>query len=109
MGTINQPPIGLDAAELVPGSGTRGERTGFLPGDKHMELLLLIPACCGGQYVRPAWKADSSGFYFLTDKDSEFQYLAYYDVASENITKLYEESWDLEAPPARLGPVLPGW
>ena len=51
---------------------------------------------CGGQYVRPAWKADSSGFYFLTDKDSEFQYLAYYDVASENITKLYEESWDLE-------------
>lgn len=51
---------------------------------------------CGGQYGRPAWKADSSGFYFVTDKGSEFQYLAYYDVASERITKLYEENWDLE-------------
>ena len=48
------------------------------------------------QYTSPAWKHDSSGFYFLTDKDSEFKYLAYYDVESGCMTKIYEEEWDLE-------------
>lgn len=48
------------------------------------------------QYTGPVWKKDSTGFYFLTDKDSEFKYLAYYDVASGTFTKLYEENWDAE-------------
>lgn len=48
------------------------------------------------QYTTAAWKKDSTGFYFLTDKDSEFKYLAYYDVASGSFTKIYEENWDLE-------------
>lgn len=48
------------------------------------------------QYTTAAWKKDSSGFYFLTDKDSEFKYLAYYDVASGTFSKIYEENWDLE-------------
>ena len=48
------------------------------------------------QYTNPAWKKDSSGFYFLTDKDSEFKYLAYYDTASHTITPIYKENWDLE-------------
>lgn len=47
-------------------------------------------------YTNAAWKKDSSGFFFLTDKDSEFKYLAYYDVASDSFTKIYEENWDLE-------------
>ena len=48
------------------------------------------------QYTNAAWKKDSTGFYFLTDKDSEFKYLAYYDVASDSFHKIYEENWDLE-------------
>lgn len=48
------------------------------------------------QYTNPAWKKDSTGFYFLTDKDSEFKYLAYYDLQSEEITKIHEEEWDIE-------------
>ena len=48
------------------------------------------------QYTNAAWKKDSTGFYFLTDKDSEFKYLAYYDVASGSFHKIYEENWDLE-------------
>lgn len=48
------------------------------------------------QYTNPVWKKDGSGFYFLTDKDSQFKYLAYYCMNSGNITKLYEEKWDIE-------------
>jgi len=48
------------------------------------------------EYGSPTWKPDSSGFYFLTDKDSEFMYLASYDVATGAITKVYAEDWSLE-------------
>ncbi len=48
------------------------------------------------QYTSPTWKHDSSGFYFLTDKGSEFLYLAYYDIESGCISKIYEENWDIE-------------
>ena len=48
------------------------------------------------QYTHPAWKQDSTGFYLLTDKDSQFVYLAYYDLSAKQITKLHEEHWDIE-------------
>ena len=43
------------------------------------------------------FRSDNTGFYFLTDKDSQFKYMAYYDLKSETITKLYEENWDVES------------
>ena len=56
----------------------------------------IDPQADFAQYTNPTWKKDSSGFYFLTDKDSEYKYLAYYDVADAKITKIYEEGWDIE-------------
>ena len=49
------------------------------------------------QYVSPVFTPDSKGIYLLTDKDSEFVYLAYYDIASKTLKKVYEEGWDLES------------
>lgn len=48
------------------------------------------------QYTSPTWKHDNSGFYFLTDKNSEYKYLAYYNLKEDSITKIYEENWDIE-------------
>lgn len=49
------------------------------------------------QYISPVFTPDSKGFYLLTDKNSEFVYLAYYDIASKTLSKLYGEDWDLES------------
>ncbi|NLY20244.1 MAG: S9 family peptidase [Tissierellia bacterium] len=43
----------------------------------------------------PAWLSDSSGFYFTTDFNSEFKYLAFYDIANNRVKKLYETNWDI--------------
>ena len=56
----------------------------------------IDPNAGNAAYTNPVWKKDSSGFYFLTDKDCEFKYLAYYDVASGTFSKVYEENWDVE-------------
>ena len=48
------------------------------------------------QYTDPTWKKDSSGFFFLTDKDSEYKYLAYYDLKEQKFQKIYGENWDIE-------------
>lgn len=48
------------------------------------------------QYTDPTWKKDSSGFFFLTDKDSEYKYLAYYDLKEQKFQKVYAENWDIE-------------
>ncbi len=48
------------------------------------------------QYATPAWKSDSTGFYLTCDYDSEFMYVAYYDVASAAMTRVYEDKWDVE-------------
>ncbi len=56
----------------------------------------IDPNAYEAQYTNPEWKHDNSGFYFLTDKNSEYKYLAYYNLADSSITKIYEENWDLE-------------
>ncbi len=62
-----------------------------------LETEKVDPDGSYAQYVSPVFTPDSEGFYLLTDKDSEFIYLAYYDIASKTLTKLYEENWDLES------------
>lgn len=49
------------------------------------------------QYSSPAFVPDGTKFYLLTDADSDFVYLALYDIASDTMTKVYEENWDLES------------
>ncbi len=49
------------------------------------------------QYTHPAWKSDSTGFFLLTDKDAEFSYIAYYDVATKALTRIHTENWDIDA------------
>lgn len=48
------------------------------------------------QYLSPVFTPDNRGFYLLTDFDSEYVYLAYYDLTHRKLEKVYEESWDLE-------------
>ncbi len=47
------------------------------------------------QYGSPAWKSDSTGFYFTTDEDSEFMYGAYYETATGKITEVFRAEWDV--------------
>lgn len=55
------------------------------------------PAGSFAQYEGPAWKSDSTGFYLTTDAGSEFKYVAYYDVATDALTRVYEAAWDCES------------
>ena len=48
-------------------------------------------------YTSPAFLHDSTGFFLCTDEDAEFAYLAYYDIASGKMTKVYAPEWDVEA------------
>ena len=48
------------------------------------------------KYTGPAWKHDSTGFFVLTDRESEFSWVGYYDVAAATLTKVYETNWDVE-------------
>lgn len=47
-------------------------------------------------YTKPAFLHDSSAFFVCTDEDSEFSYVAKYDIASGTLTKVYETNWDAE-------------
>lgn len=47
------------------------------------------------QYGSPAWKSDSSGFYFTCDEGDEFLYVGYYDVASEKCSHVYHTDHDV--------------
>jgi prolyl oligopeptidase PreP (S9A serine peptidase family) len=49
-----------------------------------------------GVFARPVWNSSSSGFYLLTDKDSDFMYLAGYDLASGKMETVHKEDWDIE-------------
>lgn len=49
------------------------------------------------QYTSPVWNNDSTGFYLLTDVNSSFIYLAYYDIGTKQLNKIYGENWDIEA------------
>lgn len=44
----------------------------------------------------PAWRHDSTGFFLVTDRDSEYPYVAYYDVASGTMEKRHAYSWEVE-------------
>lgn len=57
----------------------------------------LKPGGSNAQYESTAWRSDSAGFYVTTDEDSEFLYVAYYDVASGSLKKVYETDWDVSA------------
>jgi len=49
-----------------------------------------------GRYSNPAWKKDCTGFYLTADYESDFLYTAYYDIAEDKLTRIYEENWDVE-------------
>lgn len=49
-----------------------------------------------GAYDKAVWKKDSSGFYFLTNLESNFIYLADYDLKTKAMTKLLDFPWDVE-------------
>ncbi len=55
----------------------------------------IAPDAGYSQFATPAWKPDSTGFYLTCDADSEFMYVAYYDMASGNLSKVYEPQWDV--------------
>lgn len=55
----------------------------------------VYPAGSFAQYGSPAWKSDSSGFYFTCDEDSEFLYVGYYDVATRAVKCVYRTEWDV--------------
>lgn len=57
----------------------------------------LYPEGGFAQYGATAWRSDSKGFYVTTDEDSEFLYVAYYDVDSGTLTRVYETDWDVDA------------
>ena len=46
-------------------------------------------------YTRPEWKSDSSGFYLITDFQRDFEYVAYYDISSRSLTRVFEWNWDV--------------
>lgn len=50
-----------------------------------------------GAFTHPVWTSDSSAFYLLADQDSEFVYLARYDLASGRMETVHKEDWDIEA------------
>ena len=41
-------------------------------------------------YKAPAFLHDSTSFYLCTDEDAEFQYLAYYDIASGKMSRGFD-------------------
>ena len=55
----------------------------------------IFPEGSFAQYGSPAWKSDSSGFYFTCDEDDEFLYVGYYDVASRQVRHVYHTDHDV--------------
>lgn len=49
-----------------------------------------------GAFTQPVWRSDSSGFFLLTEKGSEFICLAYYDLASGRMEVVHKEDWNIE-------------
>ena len=55
-------------------------------------------------YQAVGFSADGKGIYVVTDKDNEFQRLAYMDLASKGLKFLTSYSWDIEESGAKLAP-----
>lgn len=47
--------------------------------------------------TNPAWKADSTGFFLVSDRDAEFPYVCYYDIASATMEKCFAFDWEVES------------
>ena len=47
-------------------------------------------------YSNMKFSADGKGIYILSDEDSEFSHLRYYDVSTNKTSKLVEMPWDIE-------------
>lgn len=46
--------------------------------------------------VHPTWRHDSGGFFLITDRDSEYPYVAFYDIASGMLERRFAFSWEVE-------------
>ncbi|MCL2498173.1 MAG: S9 family peptidase, partial [Symbiobacteriaceae bacterium] len=44
----------------------------------------------------PNWQPDGSGFYMVVDQGANFDYLVYYDLASQEAKTIYQGNWDVE-------------
>lgn len=56
----------------------------------------LTPHDDDALFVPGSWAADGSGFYLLTDADSEFRGLAYYDLATDRYSWVEESQSDVD-------------
>ncbi|MGI6162682.1 MAG: S9 family peptidase [Bacillota bacterium] len=67
--------------------------------DRETGTSKQVTGCEGvGAFTDPVWKSDSTGFFLLTDKGSEFIYLAWYDMVLDKIEPVHDEDWDIETP-----------
>lgn len=48
-------------------------------------------------YTGPAFMHKKDAFFLCSDEDAEFKYLAYYDIASGKMEKMYAPEWDVES------------
>lgn len=73
--------------------------------DRQAEKLThLTPHEGDVSYEAEAFTLDGSGLYYLTDLDSEFKYLASYDLETGDSEKLVQPSWDVwYATPSKSG------
>ena len=62
---------------------------------QHNATRLLLDAKNDTLNRRPAWLPDESGFYYLTDKDSEFLFLSRYDLTNNSSQCLLKPNYGL--------------
>ncbi len=46
--------------------------------------------------VNPTWRHDSAGFFLVTDRDSEYPYVAHYDIAAGKMERYLAFPWEVE-------------
>ena len=61
-----------------------------------MKTQRLHPEGGEAVYIKPCFVSDCSGFYLITDWNSNFTYAAYYDIEKGTLTKVYEKPWNIE-------------
>lgn len=60
-------------------------------------------------YFPVGWAADGSGFYFITDKDREFQGLAFYNLSNDSVEMVETPDWNIEHVDHSEGDKLRAW
>jgi dipeptidyl aminopeptidase/acylaminoacyl peptidase len=48
------------------------------------------------QSIPGPWSSDGRGFYFITNIDDEYRYLAFFDIARSKIERIISMNWDIE-------------